>query len=61
VVDKAVIDHSQGTPTTTTFNLATFPVAMGLYGYCYAGHAVFPNLYTAMGNRNQFPKVLLVW
>ncbi|KAG2403291.1 Amino acid transporter [Vigna angularis] len=58
LVDKAAIDDSQG---TTTLNLATFPVAMGLYGYCYAGHAVFPNLYTAMANRNQFPGVLLVW
>ncbi|WVY97170.1 hypothetical protein V8G54_029321 [Vigna mungo] len=57
ISDKAAIDHSQG---TTTLNLATFPVAMGLYGYCYAGHAVFPNLYTAMANRNQFPGVLLV-
>ncbi|BAT96250.1 hypothetical protein VIGAN_08315900 [Vigna angularis var. angularis] len=57
LVDKAAIDDSQG---TTTLNLATFPVAMGLYGYCYAGHAVFPNLYTAMANRNQFPGVLLV-
>ncbi|KAJ1435933.1 Amino acid transporter, transmembrane domain [Sesbania bispinosa] len=48
--------HTKG---TTTLNLATFPVAVGLYGYCYAGHAVFPNLYTAMANRNQFPAVLL--
>ncbi|RZC25242.1 Amino acid transporter AVT1C isoform E [Glycine soja] len=56
-VDNADI-HTQG--TTTTFNFATFPVAIGLYGYCYAGHAVFPNLYTAMANRNQFPGVLLV-
>ncbi|KAE9621147.1 putative amino acid transporter, transmembrane domain-containing protein [Lupinus albus] len=43
----------------TTLNLATFPVAMGLYGFCYAGHAVFPNIYTAMANRNQFSGVLL--
>lgn len=58
LLDNADI-HTQG--TTKTFNLATFPVAIGLYGYCYAGHAVFPNLYTAMANRNQFPGVLLVW
>ncbi|MED6134800.1 Amino acid transporter avt1c [Stylosanthes scabra] len=55
VVDNVGI-HSKG----TTINLTTFPVAMGLYGYCYSGHAVFPNLYTAMANRNQFPGVLLV-
>lgn len=57
LVDSASI-HTKG--STTTINLTTIPVAMGLYGYCYAGHAVFPNLYTAMGNRNQFPAVLLV-
>ncbi|XP_027365704.1 amino acid transporter AVT1C-like [Abrus precatorius] len=55
LVDKVDI-QTQG---TTTFKLTTFPVAMGLYGYCYAGHAVFPNLYTAMANRKQFPAVLL--
>nr|KYP53657.1 Vacuolar amino acid transporter 1 [Cajanus cajan] len=57
LVDNAAIDAKGG---TTTLNLTTLPVAMGLYGYCYAGHAVFPNLYTAMANRNQFPAVLLV-
>ncbi|XP_073223212.1 amino acid transporter AVT1C-like [Cicer arietinum] len=55
VVDDVPI-HIKG---TTTLNLSTFPVAMGLYGYCFAGHAVFPNLYTSMANRNQFPAVLL--
>ncbi|KAI5396925.1 amino acid transporter AVT1C [Lathyrus oleraceus] len=49
--------HTKG---TTTFKLSTFPVAVGLYGYCFAGHAVFPNIYTAMANRNQFPAVLLI-
>ncbi|XP_019433817.1 PREDICTED: vacuolar amino acid transporter 1-like [Lupinus angustifolius] len=47
--------HSKG----TTINLTTFPVAVGLYGYCYSGHAVFPNIYTSMANPNQFPAVLL--
>ncbi|XP_047172070.1 amino acid transporter AVT1C-like [Vigna umbellata] len=47
--------HSKG----TTLNLATFPVAVGLYGYCYSGHAVFPNIYSSMANKNQFPGVLL--
>lgn len=44
--------------TGTPINLATLPVAIGLYGYCYSGHAVFPNIYTSMANRNQFPAVL---
>ncbi|KAL8241151.1 hypothetical protein R6Q59_014506 [Mikania micrantha] len=45
--------------STKVFNLAGFPVAIGLYGYCYSGHAIFPNIYTSMANRNQFPMVLL--
>uniref|UniRef100_A0A2N9HMJ6 Amino acid transporter transmembrane domain-containing protein n=1 Tax=Fagus sylvatica TaxID=28930 RepID=A0A2N9HMJ6_FAGSY len=43
----------------TTLNLGTLPVAIGLYGYCYSGHAVFPNIYTSMAKPNQFPAVLL--
>ncbi|KAF3434003.1 hypothetical protein FNV43_RR25106 [Rhamnella rubrinervis] len=43
----------------TAVNLATLPVAIGLYGYCYSGHAVFPNIYTSMAKPNQFPAVLL--
>ncbi|KAK6271010.1 hypothetical protein POUND7_008108 [Theobroma cacao] len=47
--------HNKG----TTLNLASLPVAVGLYGYCYSGHAVFPNIYTSMAKPNQFPSVLL--
>ncbi|AES62112.2 transmembrane amino acid transporter family protein [Medicago truncatula] len=43
----------------TTLNLGTLPVAIGLYGYCYSGHAVFPNIYTSMAKPNQFPAVLV--
>lgn len=43
----------------TTLNLSTLPVAIGLYGYCYSGHAVYPNIYTSMANRSQYPAVLL--
>ncbi|KAL5142493.1 Amino acid transporter AVT1B [Glycine soja] len=49
--------HSKG----TTLNLATLPVAVGLYGYCYSGHDVFPNIYTSMANPNQFLGILLAW
>ncbi|KAB1208387.1 Vacuolar amino acid transporter 1 [Morella rubra] len=45
----------------STLNLATLPVAIGLYGYCYSGHAVFPNIYTSMARPGQFPAVLLTW
>ncbi|KAK3408923.1 hypothetical protein EUGRSUZ_J01066 [Eucalyptus grandis] len=45
--------------STTTLNLSTLPVAIGLYGYCYSGHAVFPNIYTSMAKPSQYPSVLL--
>ncbi|KAK6144746.1 hypothetical protein DH2020_021566 [Rehmannia glutinosa] len=44
----------------TTLNLSTLPVAIGLYGYCYSGHAVFPNIYTSMEKPRQYPSVLLM-
>ncbi|XVF23569.1 hypothetical protein REPUB_Repub13aG0050100 [Reevesia pubescens] len=49
--------HNKG----TTLNLSTFLVAVGLYGFCYSGHAVFPNIYTSMAKPNQFPSVLLAY
>ncbi|OIW13257.1 hypothetical protein TanjilG_14190 [Lupinus angustifolius] len=54
-----LIDNIAIPSQRSTLNLATFPVAMGLYGFCFSGHAVFPNIYSAMKNRNQFPAVLL--
>ncbi|OWM70212.1 hypothetical protein CDL15_Pgr026062 [Punica granatum] len=44
---------------TVALNLGTLPVAIGLYGYCFSGHAVFPNIYTSMAKPSQFPLVLL--
>ncbi|XP_076910846.1 amino acid transporter AVT1C-like [Bidens hawaiensis] len=45
------------TESTKTLNLSTLPVAIGLYGYCNAGHAVLPNIYASMEKRSQFPLV----
>ncbi|TVU49615.1 hypothetical protein EJB05_00933, partial [Eragrostis curvula] len=46
-------------PSGTALNLTRLPVALGLYGYCYSGHSVFPNIYSSMKDRSQFPFVLL--
>ncbi|KAL0652570.1 hypothetical protein Bca4012_095261 [Brassica carinata] len=54
LIDEVGI-HSKGTP----LNLATLPVSVGLYGYCYSGHGVFPNIYTSMAKPPQFPAVLV--
>ncbi|ONM33210.1 amino acid transporter AVT1C [Zea mays] len=40
-------------------NVTHLPVALGLYGFCYSGHSVFPNIYSSMKERSQFPFVLL--
>ncbi|GAB2276060.1 hypothetical protein Dimus_010802 [Dionaea muscipula] len=37
--------------------MTTLPVALGLYGYCYSGHVVFPNIPTSMEKPSQFPVV----
>ncbi|GJN36943.1 hypothetical protein PR202_gb25849 [Eleusine coracana subsp. coracana] len=42
----------------TALNLPGIPIAIGLYGYCYSGHGVFPNIYSSLKKQNQFPAVL---
>lgn len=54
-----LVDKVGFEPNSNTINLSTLPVAIGLYGYCYSGHAVFPNIYTSMEKPSQFPAVLL--
>ncbi|XP_022958205.1 amino acid transporter AVT1C-like isoform X2 [Cucurbita moschata] len=54
-----VVDNVGFHGTVTPLNLSTLPVALGLYGFCYSGHAVFPNIYSSMGKQSQFPAVLL--
>lgn len=46
--------------TTAFFNLSGLPVSIGLYGFCYSGHAVFPNIYSSLRNRNDYNKLLAV-
>ncbi|XP_052623028.1 amino acid transporter AVT1B [Lactuca sativa] len=45
--------------TTKMLNLSTLPVSIGMYGYCYAGHAVLPNIYMSMEKKSQYPLVIL--
>ncbi|KAI5014842.1 hypothetical protein ZWY2020_056232 [Hordeum vulgare] len=49
-----------GRGTTTPLRLAGLPTALGLYTFCYCGHAVFPTLYTCMKQKSQFPKMLAI-
>eukprot|EP00249_Psilotum_nudum_P001140 c13479_g1_i1 orf=390-1898(-) len=48
------------TETGPLLNLSKLPVSIGLYGYCYSGHSVFPNIYASLKRRNKFVNVLLI-
>ncbi|GMI96526.1 hypothetical protein like AT5G02180 [Hibiscus trionum] len=46
--------------TGTALNLASLPISVGIYSFCYAGHSVFPNIYSSMKEPSLFPLVLIV-
>ncbi|GLT38938.1 hypothetical protein SLA2020_131530 [Shorea laevis] len=55
VVDRVGF-HAGG----TALDLANLSVSVGIYGFCYSGHSVFPNIYSSMKEPTQFPLVLIV-
>ncbi|KAF5204988.1 Amino acid transporter avt1d [Thalictrum thalictroides] len=55
-----VIDQVGFHPSGTALNLVNLPVALGIYGFCYSGHSVFPNIYSSMKEPSKFPAALLV-
>ncbi|XP_002993770.2 amino acid transporter AVT1B [Selaginella moellendorffii] len=44
--------------TGSFINFGNLPVSIGLIGFCFSGHAVFPNIYSSMKDRAQFNRVL---
>jgi len=48
-------------PGEKILDLANLPVSVGLYSFCFAGHAVFPNIYSSMKEPSKFPSVLYTW
>ncbi|XP_074577066.1 amino acid transporter AVT1C-like [Curcuma longa] len=55
-----VVDQVGFHPGGSVLNLMDLPVALGLYGFCYSGHSVFPNIYSSMEVPSQFPFVLMI-
>ncbi|CAM0948403.1 unnamed protein product [Alopecurus aequalis] len=53
-----VVDNVGFENKGSMLNLPGIPIAIGLYGYCYSGHGVFPNIYSSLKNCNQFPSIL---
>ncbi|XP_030481002.1 amino acid transporter AVT1E [Cannabis sativa] len=40
-------------------NMASLSSTIGIYGYAFSGHSVFPNIYTSMKKPSRFPFVLI--
>ncbi|KAJ7950285.1 vacuolar amino acid transporter 1 [Quillaja saponaria] len=54
-----VVDQVGFHPCGKALDLSNIPVAVGIYGFAFAGHSVIPNIYTSMKEPSQFPSALI--
>ncbi|KAJ4766619.1 Transmembrane amino acid transporter family protein [Rhynchospora pubera] len=57
VLSTAIFGGVSANQSIPVLQLRKIPVVSGLYAFSYAGHIVFPNIYTAMKDPSKFTKV----